>query len=188
MLGAHVLDLRKLQRAEILRLVEGVAGDVGVDMDLEGLIVLADTRLSPMLVRYLRSGSRSTSGSCLRTIKTVSNAKVISSVSNTSKSTALLLGLDDLVHVLGSGDLTAVGGEHRAEDVHIALTAGVNDSGLLDHRVLVHGLGQSVAACLDGAVRQLSRPAPAFAASTAAAAAMRETARMVPSAGFITAL
>ena len=36
--------------------------------------------------------------------------------------------------------------------------------------------------------RQLSRLAPAFAASTAADAAMRETVRMVPSAGFMTAL
>ncbi|CAN3970038.1 Glycerophosphodiester phosphodiesterase, partial [Dysosmobacter welbionis] len=41
-LGPHVLDLGQLQSAVLLGLVQGVAGDVGVDVDLKGLIVLAD--------------------------------------------------------------------------------------------------------------------------------------------------
>ena len=41
-LGAHVLDLGQLQGAVLLGLGQGAAGDVGVDVDLEGLVVLAD--------------------------------------------------------------------------------------------------------------------------------------------------
>ena len=41
-LGAHILDLGQLQRAVLLGLVQGVAGGVGVDVHLEGLIILAD--------------------------------------------------------------------------------------------------------------------------------------------------
>ena len=153
MLGAHVLDLRKLQRAEILRLVEGVAGDVGVDMDLKGLIVLADNKAVAYAREILAQRLKVNVGIMLAHDKDrIEREGDILRVEHI-ESTALLLGLDDLVHVLGSGDLTAVGGEHRAEDVHIALTAGVNDSGFLEHRVLVHGLGQSVVTGLDGAVK-----------------------------------
>ena len=42
MLGAHILDLRKLQRTVLLRLRERLAGDVRVNVDLERLVVLTD--------------------------------------------------------------------------------------------------------------------------------------------------
>ena len=153
MLGAHVLDLRKLQRAEILRLVEGVAGDVGVDMDLEGLVVLADNKAVAYAREILAQRLKVNIGVMLAHDEDrVEREGDILRVEHI-ESAALLLGLDDLINALGSGDLPAVGGEHRADDVHIALTAGVDDSGLLEHGVLVHGLGQSVVTGLDGAVK-----------------------------------
>ena len=41
-LGAHILDLGQLQRAVLLGLRQGIAGDIGVDVDLEALVILAD--------------------------------------------------------------------------------------------------------------------------------------------------
>ena len=41
-LGAHVLDLGQLQGAVLLGLGQGVAGDIGVDVYLEALVILAD--------------------------------------------------------------------------------------------------------------------------------------------------
>ena len=41
-LRAHVLDLGKLERAVLLRFAQRFAGNVGVDVDLEGLVVFAD--------------------------------------------------------------------------------------------------------------------------------------------------
>lgn len=124
-----------------------------MDVDFESLIVLADNKAVTDAGEILAQRLKVNVGIMLAHDEDrIEREGDILRVEHI-ESTALLLGLDDLVHVLGSGDLTAVGGEHRAEDVHIALTAGVNDSGLLEHGVLVHGLGQSVAACLDGAVK-----------------------------------
>ena len=41
-LRAHILDLRQLQRAVLLRLIERTAGNIRVDMDLERPVILAD--------------------------------------------------------------------------------------------------------------------------------------------------
>ena len=41
-LGDHVFDLRQFQRAVLLAFVQGAAGNVGMDMDLEDLVVVAD--------------------------------------------------------------------------------------------------------------------------------------------------
>ena len=57
-----------------------------------------------MLDRYLRRGSRSTSGVFLRTMNTVSKAKVMSSVSNTSKA---LLSAKALKSPPSSGAVTS---------------------------------------------------------------------------------
>ena len=41
-LGAHILNLGQLQRAVLLGLCQGIAGNIGVNVDLEALVVLTD--------------------------------------------------------------------------------------------------------------------------------------------------
>ena len=57
LLGAHILDLGQLQRAVLLGLGQGVPGNVGMDMDLEGLVVLSDDQAVPNSVQEGPAGS-----------------------------------------------------------------------------------------------------------------------------------
>ena len=55
-LGAHVLDLGQLQGAVLLGLGESLTGGVGVDVDLEGLVILADDETVADAVQELPEG------------------------------------------------------------------------------------------------------------------------------------
>ena len=147
-LRAHILNLRQLQCAVFLGFRQGRAGNVGMNVDLEGLVILTDDQ-------------------------TVADA---AEVSPQGHEVDVLPGLAHHIHgVEGEGDLLLRHGvevglflvrlrflhifgdglapqlcQHTLQNQQIALAAGVHYAGLFQYRVHVRGLGQRVIALLDG--------------------------------------
>ncbi len=138
MLHPHIFDLRQLQRAVLLRLAQRVAGDIGMDMDLERLIVLADDkavanaveemaqRLERDVLKFAHDEHRVERE---RNILRVKLGKVRLLVYR-----GTVCGADDVV--------AAQGGEHRLQNEHKAHAARVHNTGFFEHRVLVDGIFQ----------------------------------------------
>ena len=142
MLHLHVLDLGKLERAVFLRLRQGLAGDVRVDVDLEGFVVLAD---DDAVADGVEVGAQRREVDVL-----VRLAHDIHRVEGKCDLAGVELGevglLADLLRpAIGLGGLdlhAAVDGEHGLEHIQPALAACVHDARLLQDGVLVHGLRQ----------------------------------------------
>ena len=142
MLHLHVLDLGKLERAVFLRLCQGFAGDVRVDVDLEGFVVLAD---DDAVADGVEVGAQRREVNVL-----VRLAHDIHRVEGKCDLAGVELGevglLADLLRpAIGLGGLdlhAAVDGEHGLEHIQPALAACVHDARLLQDGVLVHGLRQ----------------------------------------------
>ena len=157
-LGAHVLYLGKLQCAVLLRLVERVAGGVGVYVNLERLIVLTDDKAVADAVEIGAEGVK------------VKLALALAHDEHRVKGKGNLLGAENvkgrlLRHIelggrVGRHDLTAQRGEHGAENDEIALAARVDNARLFQHGVEVHGVGQRVLAGLDGADEHVFKACP----------------------------
>ena len=154
MLGAHVLYLCKLQRTVLLRLVERVAGDVGMDVNLEGLVILADDQRVAYAVEVGAQRVEIDVGVVLADdVHRVEREGDVLGVEHLERGLFLDLSLR-LCGAHGSRDLAAQGGEHRLEYRHKAHAARVHNSGLLQHGVEVHGVLQRLFARSDRALER----------------------------------
>ena len=143
-LRAHVLDLRKLERAVLLRLGQRLARNVGVDVDFESLVVLADDERIADAVE--EAAERLNAASALADdehgveregdVLFVEHGKI-----------GLLLCI--LFGELGAL-LAAQGAEHTAENQQEALAARVDDAGLFENGVHVSRLRERDLALGDG--------------------------------------
>ena len=153
MLGAHVLYLRQLQHAVLLRLVERVAGGVGVHVHLERLVVLADDKAVADAVEERAVRREVDVGIGLAHDEhRVEGESYVLRVENVKGALPLVLDLDRAV---GGDDLPAQGGEDRAEYDHVALAARVDDARLFQHGVEVYRVGQRVVSGGDGAFKRM---------------------------------
>ena len=151
-LGAHVLNLGQLQGAVLLSLGEGSAGNVGVDVDLEAVVVLADDQtvadavqiglkgLKPLVGRGFADNEHGVEGEgdLLR-----GNGRVVG--------LALHLRLP-LAVPLGHGHAPQ-GVQHTLEDHQEALAAGVHHTGLLQDGVHLGGVLQGELPLGDGGLQ-----------------------------------
>ena len=156
MLGAHVFYFRYLKHAVFLRLGQRIAGDVGVDMNLELLVALTDN-------------------------ETVTDAGEIFA-QPVQRLRLAVFPADDEHGVVGKGyvaglefakireiaGLAVIGGnvvgirrylaakrlEHGLKDDNIALAACIHNAGLFEHRVLVDGFGKRILRALKRAGKQ----------------------------------
>ena len=141
-LHLHVLDLGKLERAVFLRLCQGLTGDVRVDVDLEGLVVLTD---DDAVADGVKVGAQRREVNVL-----VRLAHDIHRVEGKCDLAGVKLGevglLADLLRLaIGLGRFNfhaAVDGKHGLEHIQPALAACVHDARLLQDGILVHGLRQ----------------------------------------------
>ena len=151
-LGAHVLNLGQLQGTVFLSLSEGAAGDVGVDVDFEGSIVLADDQAVTDAVQIGPQVSQIYIGTVLAHDKNGVEGKGDLLIGKDLEVRFLLLGLlvGDFRHILAPQ-----GGQHAFQNDQIALAAGVYHAGLFQHRVHVSGLGQGVISHADSLLQHI---------------------------------
>ena len=143
-LRAHVLDLRKLERAVLLRFGQRLARNVGVNVDFESLVVLADDERIADAVE--EAAERLNAASALADdehgveregdVLFVEHGKI-----------GLLLCI--LFGELGAL-LAAQGAEHTAENQQESLAARVDDAGLFENGVHVSRLRERDLALGDG--------------------------------------
>lgn len=123
-LRAHVLDLRKLERAVLLRLGQRLARNVGVDVDFESLVVLADDERIADAVE--EAAERLNAASAL--------ADDEHGVEREGDVLFVEHGKIGLLLCILFGELRALlaaqGAEHTAENQQEALAARVDDAGL----------------------------------------------------------
>ena len=155
MLSAHILDLCKLQRAVALGLGQSLAGDVGVDMDLEGLVVLADNK------------TVADAGEVGAQRREIDVGLVLSDDEHRVECIGDLLGAENIECAvlvcdssnlnggLGSRDLAAQIGQHSPEDDYVALASGVDNSGFPEHGVEVDGIFKGFFAYSEGGLEHL---------------------------------
>ena len=124
-LHAHVLDLRKLQRAVLLGLAQRVARNVRMTWTLNASSSSPMTRLSPMLPRYSRSGSSEVILALAHDEDRVEGEGDILRVENAE------IGLFvRCAGVLADDIVAAQAFEHAAQNEAEAHAARVNDAGL----------------------------------------------------------
>ena len=147
-LRAHILDLRQLQRAVFLGFRQGCTGNVGMDVDLEGLVILTDDQTVADAAEVSPQGHEVDVLPCL--------AHHIHGVEGEGDlllrhgvEVGLFLVRLRLLLIFGDG-LAAELCQHTLQDQQVALAACVYHAGLLQYRVHVRGLGQRVIALLDG--------------------------------------
>ena len=157
-LGAHVLYLGQLQHAELLGLVQGVAGDVGVYMYLKGLVVLADDQAVAYAVEVFAQGLQVH----VRLVLAHDEHGVEGEgdVLGAENVEGGLRGLGHLGGLGGGGHFPSQGGEHGPKDDEIALAAGVHNAGLFQHGVEVDGVLQGLFTGLDGADQAVFQAGP----------------------------
>ena len=137
-----------------------------------------------MPFRNSRKGSREQE-TVLRTMKTVSKAKVISSAERAAKSALAAGAALSAISGMGSPRSSAsIPSRIRRKPLPPASTTPAFFRTGFMSMVCSRAMRPSAMA----AASTPSRPSPSAAASTARLAASRETVRMVPSVGFITAL
>ena len=143
-LDAHVLDLADLQNTVLLGLVDGVAGDVGVDVDLEGVVVFADDQAVADAVEVFAQA-----GEIHVLAGLADDEHGVEGEGDVLFADGGKVGL--LPGFLHLGDLLATqGAQHAFQDHQITLTAGIHHAGLLQHGVHVGGLCQHFVTGLDG--------------------------------------
>ena len=147
-LGAHILDLGQLQGAVLLPLGEGGAGEFGVDVDLEGFVVLADDQAVADAVEVGPEGVQIH----VRVVLAYNEHRVKGEgdllVAEMGE-VRLLLHRLRLFGAVGNGQTPHLI-QHPLADDEKALSAGVHHPGLLQHRVLIDGVGQGHLAGGDG--------------------------------------
>ena len=130
-LGTHVLDLGQLQSAVLLGLTENGAGDVGVDMDLEGVVAFTDDQTVAHTVEVGLEG-----------LQAVEVAVLPDNEDGVKGEGDLLGGDGGIVGLLLTGGVSIrVGGhglapelvQHALEDHQKALAAGIHDAGFLEN-------------------------------------------------------
>ena len=149
-LGPHVLNLRQLQGAVFLALRQGAAGDVGMDMDFKGLVVLSNDQAVPDAVEIGPEGLQIHVG-----IIFADNKHRIEGKGDLLCGEDLKVGLGLLGLLLGGlrHGLAPELRQHPLQNQQIALAAGVHHPGLFQHRVHVRGLGQGLVALLNGGLQ-----------------------------------
>ena len=153
-LNDHVLDLGNLKRTVLLTLVQRVARDVRVDVNLENLVVVADNQAVADAVEIGAQRFQIDVGRLLahNVDRVESKGDILSRV---------VFGrvvVHDLLNahlILGRKNLALQRREHRLEDDHVAHAARVHDPGLLKHRVEVESVGQSLVARGDRGLKGL---------------------------------
>ncbi len=149
-LGAHILDLRQLQGAVLLGLAQGRAGGVGVDVDLERLVVLADDQAVPDAVQI---GPEGLDGLARRLAHDEHGVEGKGDVllGQGGKVGGLLHG-QAVLGTLRGGDAPQLV-QHSLEYHQEALAPRVHHPGLFQHRVLVHRVRQGDLALGDGGLQ-----------------------------------
>ena len=120
-----------------------------MDMDLEGLVILADdqavTDAVEVLAQRLQVHIRVVLLDDIHRVVSVGDVLAVKDLKGALRRFRHLAGL------AGGDHFAPEGGEHGAEDDKIALAAGVHNAGLFQHRVQVDGVLQRFLAGLDGA-------------------------------------
>ena len=143
LLGAHILDLGQLQCAILLGLGQRVPGNVGMDMDLEGLVVLADDQAVPNSVQEGPQRSQIHVRSAFaHNIDRVEGKGGILGV-KIRKIRLFLSGR--LCHVLRLRQFLAhQAGEHSPQDDQETFAAGVHHARFFQNGILVDGIRQGL--------------------------------------------
>ena len=142
-LGDHVLNLGKLERAVLLAFIQRIARHVGVDMDLEDLIVIADdqriTDAGEIPAQRVEVDIRSALPYHIDSVKSKGDGlhQVDAGIGE-----EIRLGIIPLSFLAGD-HFSAQGSENGAEDHHIALAAGIDHPGFLQNGVLIDGIIES---------------------------------------------
>ena len=140
MLQAHILHLHGDEGAIFNGLVEGPAGVVGVDVNLDNLVVVHQ-------YQAVANGGQEVP-QLLRVVLVLPGDDELGAVGEGD-----ILGVEVgeirlLLHLVLAAALghhhilTPQGAEHGLQSEHPALAAGIHHPGLLQHRVLVDGVGQ----------------------------------------------
>ena len=147
-LRTHVFDLRQLQRAVFLGFRQGCAGNVGMNVDLEGLVILTDDQTVADAAEVSPQGHEvDVLPGLAHHIHGVEGEGDL--LLRHSVEVGLFLVRLRLLLIFGDG-LAAELRQHTLQDQQVALAAGVHHAGLFQYRVHVRGLGQRVIALLDG--------------------------------------
>jgi len=148
-LGAHILDLGQLQRAVLLGLGESRARDIGMDVDLKCLVILADDQTVADAVEVGAEGLQVHIGGGLAHDE--HRVKGEGDVLGRDGPEISLLRLGGLLirgHLLAPHLV-----QHPLEDQQEARAAGIHHAGLFQHRVLVDRVGQGQLSLLDGGLQ-----------------------------------
>ena len=151
-LGAHILNLCKLQSSVLLRLGQCFAGNVRMNMNLERLVVLADNKAvsdagkvcavrGQINIRLVLSDYE-------HGIKGIGYLRCVKNIECTA-----FVGYRRGGHRLG-GDLylAAQISKHSFKDNYVALAAGINNARLAQNGVNVHGVVKCLFSRLYGGV------------------------------------
>ena len=143
-LRAHILDLRELERAVLLRLAQRLARNIGVDVDLEGLVVLADDERIADAVE--KAAERLDAAPALADDE-----------HGVEREGDILFGKHGKVRLLLrvlrcelGAFFAAQGAEHTAQNEQEALAARVDHTGLFEDRIHVGRLRERDLALGDG--------------------------------------
>ena len=149
-LGAHILDLCQLQCAVFLRLGKGVAGNIRVHMDLEGLVVLTDDQT---VADGAEVGPQGLDGGVFPLAHDEYRVKGKGDLFlayGGEIRLAFRLGL-----VYFRNGLAPQGTQHTVQDHQIPLSPGVHNAGLLQNRIHFNGLIQCLQTCADGLLQDI---------------------------------
>ena len=139
-LGDHVLNLGKLQRAVLLAFVQGVAGHVGMNVDLEDLVVIADDERVADAGQIFAKRVEVDVGTALAYHVDGVKGKgdgLHQDIAGTGKE----IGLGIIpITLFTRNHFAPQGGQNGFEDDHVALAAGVDHTGLLQNGVLIDGI------------------------------------------------
>ena len=145
---AHILDLHGLKRAVGDGLLQHFAGMVGMDVDLDDLVVVHQHQGVAQGIEEAPQG--------LRVLLGIPGADELGAVAELDIGCVEAAEVGVLLHrsrglaVRFGHGLAPQLVQHSLEDDKEALAAGVHHSGLLQHRVLVDGVSQGHVALLDG--------------------------------------
>ena len=150
-LAAHVLDLHGLKGAVGQGLLQHLAGVVGVDVDLDDLVIVHQHQGVPQGAEEAPEG--------LRVLLGVPGADKFGAVAELdvpglegAEVGVVLNGRVLLLGPLGHGHPPELV-QHPLEDHQKALAPGIHHPGLFQHGVLIDGIGQGDVALLEGLVQ-----------------------------------
>ena len=151
MLQAHILDLRKLQRAVLLGLAQRVARNVSMYVDLECLVVLADDEtVADAAEIFAQRVERGDILALAHDEDRVEGEGDILGVENAE------IGL--FVYragILADDVVAAQAFEHPAQNEAEAHAARIDDAGLFENRILVDGVVQRGVRCVEAVLQHI---------------------------------